>query len=197
MTNVPSVQVSSSAPYYTPASSGTIATGQRLAAATTDAWSTGVTGDTGDRFVIDADGKHWWDAGDGGTADTNLYRSAADTLKTDDTFQALVAQTETLRALGSNGIIFKNEGGATLMTWANSGVLTIGDGNHIAVGTGTGTKFGTATTQKIGFFNKTPIVQPSGVADPSGGATVDAEARAAVAAVIANLEALGLQATVP
>jgi hypothetical protein len=32
---------------------------------------------------------------------------------------------------------------------------------NIVVGTTTGTKFGTATTQKIGFFNATPVVQPT------------------------------------
>lgn len=35
------------------------------------------------------------------------------------------------------------------------------DSTNIVLGTGTGTKIGTATTQKLGFFNATPIVQPS------------------------------------
>lgn len=48
---------------------------------------TSVTGDATDRFYIEAGGKHWW--GDGTLAvDTNLYRSAADTLFTDDKFTA-------------------------------------------------------------------------------------------------------------
>lgn len=40
-------------------------------------------------------------------------------------------------------------------------LLTFTDALNIAVGTTTGTKIGTATTQKIGFWNVTPVVQPS------------------------------------
>lgn len=40
--------------------------------------------------------------------------------------------------------------------------LSITDGTNLVVGASTGTKIGTATSQKIGFYNSTPIVQPSG-----------------------------------
>ncbi len=66
--------------------------------------------------------------------DTNLYRSAANTLKTDD-------------ALTVTG---------TLTT----GDVIVGDAKNIAVNTTTGTKIGTSTSQKLGFYNSTPIVQP-------------------------------------
>ena len=33
------------------------------------------------------------------------------------------------------------------------------DGRNIQLGVATGSKIGTATTQKMGFFNKTPVVQ--------------------------------------
>jgi hypothetical protein len=39
--------------------------------------------------------------------------------------------------------------------------IQIAEGNDIILGTTTGTKIGTATTQKLGFYNVTPIVQPS------------------------------------
>jgi hypothetical protein len=39
--------------------------------------------------------------------------------------------------------------------------FTIADANDIAVGTTTGTKIGTATSQKLAFWNKTPVVQPT------------------------------------
>ena len=39
--------------------------------------------------------------------------------------------------------------------------LTMGDATNIAVNATTGTKIGTATTQKIGFWNVTPVVQPT------------------------------------
>jgi hypothetical protein len=50
--------------------------------------------------------------------------------------------------------------------WNFSGtVFEIGEANDIAVGTTTGTKIGTATTQKLGFYDATPVVQPTAVAD--------------------------------
>lgn len=42
-----------------------------------------------------------------------------------------------------------------------SGSLILGDGVNITTGTVTGTRIGTGTSQKIGFFNATPIVQPA------------------------------------
>jgi hypothetical protein len=38
---------------------------------------------------------------------------------------------------------------------------TIADGVNLTFGTSTGTEIGTATTQKIGFYGKTPIIQPT------------------------------------
>lgn len=61
--------------------------------------------------------------------DTNLYRSAANTLMTDDMFV--------------------------------SAGYTLTDATNIVVGTTTGTKIGTATTQKLGFWNATPVVRPA------------------------------------
>lgn len=56
-----------------------------------------------------------------------------------------------------------NSSGTTLTTFSSAGLLNkfagIADGVNIAVGTATGTKIGTATTQKLGFFNATPIAQ--------------------------------------
>jgi hypothetical protein len=43
-----------------------------------------------------------------------------------------------------------------------STALTLADAMNVVLGTSTGTKIGTATSQKLGFFNATPIVQPSG-----------------------------------
>lgn len=56
-----------------------------LAASTTSALQLAVTGDADVRWEILASGKQTW--GDGtNPGDTNLYRSAANTLKTDDAF---------------------------------------------------------------------------------------------------------------
>jgi hypothetical protein len=45
-----------------------------------------------------------------------------------------------------------------------TGTLTLSDSN-VALGTTTGTKIGTATSQKLGFFNATPVIQPTGTTD--------------------------------
>jgi hypothetical protein len=54
------------------------------------------------------------------------------------------------------------------------GTITLTDAANIAAQTGTGTKIGTATSQKIGFWNVTPVVQPAGanqaaLTDSTGG----------------------------
>lgn len=76
-----------------------------------------------------------------------------------------------------------------------SGNVTLKDGGSIAVGTSTGTKIGIAANAKIGFWNSTPVVQPTAVADAAGGATIDAEARTALNALLAKLRTIGLIAT--
>ena len=76
----------------------------------------------------------------------------------------------------------------------DTGNITITDVD-IVLATGTGTKIGTGTTQKLAFFNATPIVQEGHIADASGGATVDSEARTAINAILADLALMGLQAS--
>lgn len=44
---------------------------------------------------------------------------------------------------------------------SGDGTLVVGDGGNFQLGITTGTKIGTANTQKISFWNKTPIVQPT------------------------------------
>ncbi len=46
-----------------------------------------------------------------------------------------------------------------------SGGFTMADAQDIVLNTSTGTKIGTATTQKLSFFNSTPIVQPGATTD--------------------------------
>lgn len=46
-----------------------------------------------------------------------------------------------------------------------SALSSIADGQNVALGTTTGTKIGTSTSQKLGFWNATPVVQPLLTAD--------------------------------
>lgn len=57
-----------------------------------------VTGDTIARFVVDSGGVMVWGPGGGTARDTNLYRSAANVLKTDDSFEAGAS----IKAIGSS-----------------------------------------------------------------------------------------------
>lgn len=57
-----------------------------LAASGDDALVFRVSGDTQSRYLVKADGKTWWGPGGGTAVDTNLYRSAANSLTTDDSF---------------------------------------------------------------------------------------------------------------
>lgn len=67
------------------------------------------------------------------------------------------------------------------------------DGRNIQIGTSIGTKLGTATTQKLGFFNATPVDQPATISDPAGQSNdLDSEARATIAIIIDRLQELGL-----
>jgi hypothetical protein len=72
-----------------------------------------------------------------------------------------------------------------------NGAFTIQDANNIALGTTTGTKIGTATTQKIGFFNATPVVQQAAVADATNGQSTQDRLND----LLARLRTLGLIAT--
>jgi|DEB0MinimDraft_3_1074331.scaffolds.fasta_scaffold49449_2 hypothetical protein len=74
----------------------------------------------------------------------------------------------------------------------NANVCTIQTTAGSAGGTKRGLQIGGASTDELGFFGATPVDQPATVADPSGGSTVDTEARAAIAAVIDRLQELGL-----
>jgi hypothetical protein len=73
-------------------------------------------------------------------------------------------------------------------------LIQIKGGVNIALDGVTGTKIGTATTQKLGFFNHAPVSQQASITAPTGGVTVDAQARTAIASIITTLQTLGLTA---
>lgn len=60
--------------------------------------------------------------------------------------------------------------GANLVTWA-ANAITYANGGNLVFGTTTGTKFGTSASQKMGWWNATPVVQPAGWGSPTGAAT--------------------------
>ena len=81
------------------------------------------------------------------------------------TSKALVVQA----AASQSAQLLEAQSSAGATVWSvsaagaqSTGTVTLQDAANIAVGTSTGSKIGTATSQKIGFYNVTPIVQPSG-----------------------------------
>ena len=79
--------------------------------------------------------------------------------------------------------------------------ITIADGSNIVFDTTTGTKIGTATSQKLGFYNSTPVVQPTtGVAEAafvenSGGTAVNVDSTFGgytIQQIVQALQTLGL-----
>jgi len=81
--------------------------------------------------------------------------------------------------------------GTTRLTISTTGAFTIADALNVSVGTTTGTKIGTATTQKLGFYNATPVVQPAAVADATDAASVITQLNL----LLARMRDLGLIAT--
>jgi hypothetical protein len=71
---------------------------------------------------------------------------------------AAIAGTKIAPDFGSQNIVTTGTLGAGATTL--SAALTLGN-NNIVSGTGAGTKSGTSTTQKLGLFDKTPVVQPA------------------------------------
>lgn len=65
----------------------------------------------------------------------------------------------TLDCGSGSGINMFVNGASYFSITANN--LTVGDATNFVLNTTTGTKIGTGTTQKIGFWNATPIVQPT------------------------------------
>lgn len=73
----------------------------------------------------------------------------------------------------------------------SAGVIQVADAGNITVGTTTGTKIGTATTQKLGFYNATPVVQPTAVANATNAADVITQLND----LLSKLRTLGIIAT--
>lgn len=72
-----------------------------------------------------------------------------------------------------------------------NGNFVFGDGTNIPLGGTTGTKIGTASSQKVGFLGATPVARQAGISSPSGGATIDSQARAAIDSIRAVLTSFG------
>lgn len=94
---------------------------------------------------------------------------------------------------GDLNLMYLNAGnslvlGANVASVFVSQNLTMADAKHITFNATTGSKIGIATTQKLGFWNATPVVQPTAVADATDAASVITQ----VNALLAKLRTIGL-----
>jgi hypothetical protein len=76
-------------------------------------------------------------------------------------------------------------------TLNQNGNIIMGNARDIVLNTTTGTKIGTGTTQKLGFWNATPVVQPAAVADATDATSVIARLND----LLSRLRTTGLIAT--
>lgn len=83
--------------------------------------------------------------------------AAASTITNSATFAIAGAPVAGTNATITNSYSLWVQGGTSRF----DGSVSLKDASDIIIGTTTGTKIGTATTQKIGFWNATPIVQPT------------------------------------
>lgn len=123
--------------------------------------------------------------------DSHIANAGGGSVILADTLNALSA-TEKLIQLKNNG--------TEKFSVLGTGTINVADAANIVLGTSTGTKIGTATTQKLGFFNKTPVVQPAAYTTSNvttdrtydaNSTTVD-ELADVLGTLIADLQSLGL-----
>lgn len=94
---------------------------------------------------------------------------------------------------GGYGSLFLRCNNSTLMELNNQSTsrIILSEAVNFVFGTTTGTRFGNATTQRIGFWNATPAVQPTAVADATDAASVITQLNA----LLARLRTIGIIAT--
>lgn len=73
---------------------------------------------------------------------------------------------------------------------------TLGTGDFRLITGGDNTRLQINDNGDTGLYGVTPVAQAAKISDPSGGATVDAEARTAINAIIDALEGIGISASV-
>lgn len=97
---------------------------------------------------------------DGSLTAISLHTATSGTTNADG-FQIQAASSDVALNNYEAGKIDVKTSNTVRWTFESAGTLTAADGMNIAVNTTTGSKIGTATTQKLSFWNATPIVQPA------------------------------------
>lgn len=111
-----------------------------LAATSTDGITSKITTDTTSRYVMNADGGMEWGAGGVAATDTTLRRSAANTLKTDDSFVAAlnVGVGGDLDVGGGVGVLGMLNANTAPTASPSDGVIVYSTGDQLTTRTPTG-----------------------------------------------------------
>jgi hypothetical protein len=121
---------------------------------------------------------------------------------------AINVSGETNKAITRTNLGLGGTNSVTFSSLTLSSDLTFGSGDNIVLSTTNGTKIGTATNQLLGFYNQTPVAQPSttgvttnGFTGGGGGNTVHAQSTFTggigtnaytIGDIVAHLKSLGL-----
>lgn len=100
-------------------------------------------------------------AGDAGNLKWKLFTTTGITANASDYGIGMSSNLMELRAGSGAAIGFFPNNGVESFRILSTGNLKFIDAKNFEFGATTGTKIGTATTQKIAFWNKTPIIQPT------------------------------------
>lgn len=107
--------------------------GVTVASASTTAISTDVTGDTQKRLIVQGDGTLVWGSGSA-TGDTNLKRTGASALATDDAFTAALGLTATAGGVTATAGDITATAGDVVISTAGKG-LNVKSGSNARIGT--------------------------------------------------------------
>lgn len=132
--------------------------------------------DNGSNPIYDALGVHG--SGQGVTTLQPLYQSGTAyiigsnvALEFSDTATSQSHQWRLYAGAATSWELIISYNGIERLKITSAGVVHLSEGGDLVLGTTTGTKIGTSTTQKIGFYNATPVVQPAAVANITTTAT--------------------------
>jgi hypothetical protein len=139
-------------------------------------------------LLNEAEGGYGWVTSGAPTSlsfDTGLFRDAAGVVAIRNGTNAQAFRLYNTVS-GTNNVNFDRVN----FRWASNEFIIDAE----AGGTGTlrGIKIGSATSSLLGFYGATPVDRPATVADPTGGGTIDTEARTAINDIIDRLQELGL-----
>lgn len=126
------------------------------------------------------------------TSDSRVGVGTAYPLKKLDIMTTTEAQLRLTHTYNSVYTDLGTDSNGDLIITPSGDEIILPAGKNLTFATATGTKIGTAANQLLSFYGATPVDQPATVSDPTGGTTIDAEARTAIIAIIDRLQELGV-----